>query len=437
MLHLRRHRFAFASLALILLLAGAAAGQYRPRQQTSKGPRAIAVLEWDAKGNVRLVPVSILMEGKWYDGGLYKADPVPMALEPETVYEVLNNGDPVGLFTITDVLQQQPTGAWFATGRYREGVEPPKPAAKPAPLTPAEKGDDRPVLRRPGSQPPAKPPEAAPGQKPEGSQTPPAAPKTDTSQTAPAPPAKPPEPTRTDDEDVNRPVLRRGKPAEEQAKKLPGDITGPSAKPAPPVKVLVAVSDAKNNQYRPFTWDWKAEDRDKVTRQMTDLALKALNAYATAHPGPKPAATLQDVQLRTFDLDLSNEPELVLTARAVEAAPAPPAPVRGRGKTRAAAPVSPPSAPAPVPGGLEFYVTIVARQDYNGDLRKMFSAVSDSRHLDAYPRYELIDAVDADGNGRGELLFRRINDQGRSFVIYRVGPSELSQVFDGGSPLPR
>ncbi len=429
MLHPRLRKFAIAGLAFVLL-AGTALGQYRPRQQASKGPRAIAVLEWDAKGHVRLVPVSILIDGKWYDGGLYKADPVPMALEPETVYEALSNGDPVGLFTITDVFQQSQSGAWYATGRYREGIEPPKPAAKPETKASASQQDERPVLRRPGSQPAAKPPQPASGQKPE---TPPA--KPDNAPAAPAPAAKPPEPARTEDEDVNRPILRRGKPEVEQAKNLPGDITGTPATQAPPTKVLVAVSDAKDNQYRPYTWNWKPEERDKITRQITDLALKALNTYAAAHPGPRPAAPLQDVQLRTFDLDLSNEPEVVLTARTGEAPPAPPAPVRGQRKTRAAA--QPEPAPSPLPGGSEFYVTIVARQDFNGEFRKLFSAVTDSRHLDAYPRYQLIDAVDAEGNGRGELLFRQINDQGHSFVIYRVGAGELSEIFDSGSPLQR
>jgi hypothetical protein len=44
---------------------------------------------------------------------------------------------------------------------------------------------------------------------------------------------------------------------------------------------------------------------------------------------------------------------------------------------------------------------------------------------------ELIDAVDADGDGRGELLFRQISDAGRAFVLYRVIGDRLWPLFQG------
>ena len=50
----------------------------------------------------------------------------------------------------------------------------------------------------------------------------------------------------------------------------------------------------------------------------------------------------------------------------------------------------------------------------------MFFAQTDSRHLDVSPRMELIDVVDADGDGRGELLFRQTSDAGSAYAIYRV-----------------
>ncbi len=414
-----RSRAALALAAMMLVLAGTSMGQYR-RQPVSRGPRAVAVIEWDAKGVPRLVPISIMIEGKWYDAGLYKADPVPMALEPETVYEATKDGDPMGLFTITAA--QQFKDAWYGIGRWREGVEPPKTEAKAQPKAPPAPEEERPRLHRPGAKPetpPATPPTRAP--KPEA-------------QPAPAPP-KPAEPVQ-EDEDSGRPILRRGKPAEEQAAgipALPGPPAGsPAAPGTKPTRVLVAISDAKHNDYRPFTWTTKPEETQKLTKLMSDLSIKELNAFAAPRPGPKPGA-LQDVEMRAFDLDLSNEPIFVFTARAGEAPAAPPAPGRGR-RTTKAAPAA--AAPAPSPsGGVEFYVTVVARQDFNGDMRKLFSAVTDSRHLDAYPRLELVDALDADGNGRGELLFRQINDQGRSFVIYRVGADSLAELFDSSAPM--
>jgi hypothetical protein len=44
---------------------------------------------------------------------------------------------------------------------------------------------------------------------------------------------------------------------------------------------------------------------------------------------------------------------------------------------------------------------------------------------------ELIDAVDADGDGRGELLFREISDAGSVYGIYRAGADQLFPLFEG------
>ena len=43
---------------------------------------------------------------------------------------------------------------------------------------------------------------------------------------------------------------------------------------------------------------------------------------------------------------------------------------------------------------------------------------------------ELIDAVDADGDGRGELLFRETSDAGTGWVIYRATADKLWKMFD-------
>jgi len=47
-------------------------------------------------------------------------------------------------------------------------------------------------------------------------------------------------------------------------------------------------------------------------------------------------------------------------------------------------------------------ITLIARTNLEGELRKLFFSETDSAHLDVAPRMELIDAVDADGDGRGE-----------------------------------
>jgi hypothetical protein len=67
-------------------------------------------------------------------------------------------------------------------------------------------------------------------------------------------------------------------------------------------------------------------------------------------------------------------------------------------------------------------------------VRQLFFSVTDARHLDQIPRLEFIDAVDADGDGRGELLFREVTDSGQGFAIYRVLPDTLSKIFDSMGP---
>ena len=67
----------------------AAFGQYAKKAPSNKGPRALGVLEVAANGKAHLIAVTIMIDGKFYDAGAYKADPIPMALQGETVYEAV------------------------------------------------------------------------------------------------------------------------------------------------------------------------------------------------------------------------------------------------------------------------------------------------------------------------------------------------------------
>ena len=116
--------------------------------------------------------------------------------------------------------------------------------------------------------------------------------------------------------------------------------------------------------------------------------------------------------MRAFDLDFSSSPTVVLTARL------PVAPAKGQRDTR-----------------FTYFVSVVARVDINDQAQKIFVSVTDTSHLDAIPRMELIDAVDADANGRGDLLFRQYSDIGISYGLYRVSPYQIEKVFVGGSSL--
>ncbi len=73
----------------------------------------------------------------------------------------------------------------------------------------------------------------------------------------------------------------------------------------------------------------------------------------------------------------------------------------------------------------------MARDDIYGDLHKVLASVTDTNHFDVLSKLELIDAVDADGDGRGELLFRQVSDAGSAFVLYRVIGDQLWPLFQG------
>jgi hypothetical protein len=193
---------------------------------------------------------------------------------------------------------------------------------------------------------------------------------------------------------------------------------------------MAAISDAGGAEFQPYTYDLKPDEERQFRNKMLELSADEVRAHtkqlaaerlaSTDKTGTSkqrtPAATkpvqpsFEDVQLRLFDLSNSNEPTLVLTASA-----------------RLAQRPNTPEASA----DLQYFVTLVARQDLNGDFHKAFSSVTDTRHLDVEPRLELIDAVDADGDGRGELLFRKIYDTGSAFVVYRVIGDQLYPLFEG------
>ncbi|MGI9102704.1 MAG: hypothetical protein ACR2IF_09705 [Terriglobales bacterium] len=445
------HRWPAALLCALLITAAAAQA---PKRKT-KGPRALALVEWTApNAPPRIIPVTILVDGRYYDASIYKADPVPMALEPGTVYEVEKSGASAGFVWLTTP-RQASNGAWYSGGRYQTNEQlaaarKPKPAPKqqaeegppklrkgsapqaasvppPPPgsqgTAPADESgeDDRPVLRRP---PAAAQPEPAP-----------AASKTTAAAEQPSP------------EEGPHPILRRGRPTAEPAEELPpmakpgsktAPANAPAAKPAAPVKVMAAISDAGGPEPHTYVFPWSADELQRARTGMIKLAAAALDDFARTHGGTRPGQ-LEDLEVRAFDLATNNEPYIVLSARAGEAPPAaPPSKSSSRKRTLPKSPAekssaektSAPPLPPPAPSGLQFWITMVARQDYSGELRKLKVWATDSRHLDAYPRMELIDVVDADGDGRGEFLFREITDRDRSFVLYRGRSDQLLELYN-------
>ena len=366
-----------------------------------------------ANGRAQLIPITIVLNGKFYDAGAYKADPVPMALQPETVYEAFRSGVSQGLFTVAGAAQRN-TG-WFADGKWKTAEE--IKAAKEKEETakraqkvtlPEDQVDAPPTLKRaPGSSTSStSAPSSSPKSPPQESKptTPPAKAGTSTSAASPVSPM----------EDPNRPILRRQAASEvsqEQTKITPEPISGP-------LRFLPAISDADGPDPRPYAYEMKPDEEQKYQTKMLAMATDAVRgrlAQAQVHVPPSatksgaakakavPPPEFHDVEMRVFDLSNTNEPVLVLIAGAHSA-----------------------SAPE-----LDFMVALVARQDIYGDLHKVFAQVTDNKHLDVLPRYDLIDAVDADGDGRGELLFRETWDSGPAYGVYRVIGDQLWPLFEG------
>jgi hypothetical protein len=494
-------------------------GERKVPRKKEAGPRAVAVLQLAANGKASLVPIAILVGGKFWDASAYKADPIPMALEPGTVYEAERAGSSLGLFTVNSALHSNAVNVqtpWLGTGAWvPEGSEKPKTALKaetvplgidtsdaPPRLTRHESApkETPPASTAPGSAPqnpssgtagsgqtsqgqtnpaqtspsPRQPTPGQPGSSPNpsapnpSSPTPPVNSKPTDSKPADAKPsdAKPSDRASTAQSDsgadeANRPRLRRGKPIEPLPEdEVPGYSksggassaaspanAGKPSEPAAdkaPVQLIPAISDASGPEPKSFAFEWLKDEEGERLQQMTSLAKEQVRAYVEAQakakmmpmPAPKPPGPqtarraaapktpasktkdpiLENVQMKAYDLWTNNQPVLVFTADAHM--PPPPA-----GSPHAA-----------TDSDLRYSILLVTNPDIYHNLHKLYVGVTDKYHLDITPRLELVDALDADGDGRGELLFREISDNGNGWIIYRATADKLWKMFDSLNP---
>jgi hypothetical protein len=263
----------------------------------------------------------------------------------------------------------------------------------------------------------------------------------------------------------NRPRLRRGKPATSFADlDIPGyskvdpnaipnhgvviatAATTTSAKPAaagPPatVQMIPAISDSAGPEPHSYGFEWLKDEEGERRQQLIESAEEQVRAYvearakATIAPKPAPAKTagsaahrvpakktatpvLSDVKMTTYDLWSSNQPIMVFSAQAQ---------VPPQTATHATAGTT-------ATPDLQYSVLLVAYPDIYNNLHKLYAGVTDKFHLDLTPRLELVDAVDADGDGRGELLFRETSDAGTGWVIYRATADKLWKMYDSLNP---
>jgi hypothetical protein len=410
----RKSRCTVILTVICSAVLGLASAQIARRPPADKGPRALGLLELAANGKAHLVAVTIMLDGRFYDAGAYKADPVPMALHSETVYEAVKSGVSQGLFIVSGAMHDHDKGAWIADGKWRSTAE--IEAEKARAKAEAEK-----------RAPKAPPPEQQIGGPPKLKRSPDTQSSSPAATNAPAaqPSAPAQKPASTDSakssrssssiEDPNRPVLRRGVSSETTHQQ-----TKESSESAPlvgPIQLIPAISDADGPEPRPYTYQMQPEEEQGYRKKMLAMAAEEVRgrawhgspeatgaAKSRSKAAPPPAPQFQDVQLHVFDLSNSNEPVLVLTANAHLS-----------------------SASA----DLTYIVALVAREDIYGDLHRVFAQTTDNQHLDVLPKYELVDAVDADGDGRGELLFRISSEGGSAFGVYRVIGDKLWPLFEG------
>ena len=402
-MNLYRRRTFPASLALLLAFIFALttftfAQRRKPHKLRATG---LLTLTTDPTGTTtaRLTPITILDQGRFEDASIYKARPEPMALDKGVVYEAQKSGVPVGYVTILNASNQ---GIWTALGKWQPVTEEAKKSGQPAhPAGSGSSGDDRPILHR-GENSSAEP----------ASTPPPVA-----AQATPTP-----EPQQEEPEDPDRPVLRRRSPASSPTPQPAPAASTPTpapqgavpSTPAPVAKsgtqTFVAVSDAEPSDTRSYEWKWKSGDEQQAEAKMRKLALAQLpreNAQLSE-------SSMQNVVIRAFDLDLSNDAVLVLTAE-VPGSYVTPGHKGAPGKF------------------VSRYITLIAKQNFEGDLERLSASVTDSSRLDVAPRLELIDAVDVDGDGLAELLFREYSFDQKGFIIYGIGRGAVTKVFEGAT----
>ena len=387
--------------ALCVAICVAAGSQVAKRRGVSKGPRALALVEVATNGHARLEPVTIMVDGKFYDASVYKANPVPMALQPETVYEGFKAGVSQGLFTVSTGIQ---TTSWFGLGIWKSNeqiaADKAKREARIAKLTqkPAEDATagGPPRLSRSRDNPPPKttaPPHTSPAETDDR-------PKLSNNNSSSA------HDRSLAEAEADRPVLRRQEPGQtgEQTK------AGLDDEPLKgPLQTIPAISDAGGPQAHPYTYEMKPEEQEAFLTKMKamaadELARKQASAGSEGSKnGRKPLAPeWKNFQLHVFDVSSSNEAVLVFTADAN---------LGGR-------------------SDVLYSIALAARQDIYGDLHRIFVTSTDDKHLDVQPKYDFIDVVDADGDGRGELLFRQTWDVGKGYAVYRVIGDRLWPLYE-------
>jgi hypothetical protein len=227
---------------------------------------------------------------------------------------------------------------------------------------------------------------------------------------------------RTEEQDPGRPTLRHGKSEQVQAD-VPVGRSGAAAiaTAAAPSrsandKVLLAIADSGNIESRPYGHKSSADERESDLQALKSMATEAIRKAAKERAslrGVDPTK-LDEVDFHILDPDYSNRPVEIFTA-IISVAPSkvwlPPGSVIK----------SPP----------RITVALVARKDSAGRLNQIYLMIADPTMLDVRPALQYLGAVDADGSGRAQLLFRKqVDVNSFAYVLYRATPYDLVKTFE-------
>lgn len=399
---------------MLLLAVGIAAGWAQSTGKQKRGPRAIAVVQWEGDpqkpANPVLMPIVVLDQGRYRDANSYFASPVPMAVESGVIYDVQKSGKIIGAFTVGDS-KRDAQGRWFGLGRFKPPASQEAESAKPEIKVKTKDSGEKPDA---GSKASSVPADNDPD-RPRIHRGPPVEQKTEKQDADIA----------KLDTDPNRPRLRRPSADDKNSEAKPGDPL--AILKTPNLNIDVAVSDQGGADARPYVYALKPEEEEKFRDALLKMAAAELTKKGSApsevrvpdpapaeKPGPrrrgtsaakkpaspasqaKPAPGFVESHLYVFDLNTNNAPLLWLSAKSADGQ----------------------------------FVTVAAWLEVDLTVRRVFAQVTDNNHLDVYPRLEMVDAVDAHGNGRGDLLVRAWGDHGARYVLYHAAPDSLDVLFD-------
>jgi hypothetical protein len=468
----------------VLLMSGLLAGSFvssghaQVKTADAQAARAVAVVEFtgtlEKPERSRLIPITFWDGQQYQDAGVYMARPAPLALDRGVEYELEAAGTPKSFYDLREtgsVDNPQSGPVWFGYGTWRPYIlsAAPRPGRRGRlPDVVGNSDDGRPHLkRRPDSEETGAGP-TTPTAPARAEEKPTLKRRSDASDTGEATserdaavspqvveqdhrehpdttaqdanstnstnsanssednkkdkkkkykPAKDVATVRAvDTEDEDRPHLRKN-PLGDTDKFEATRLTGSSED----VVQMVAVSDAQRLDLRAFGFGWPDEaTRQQIRAQLEAVARKALGVDANAappqktsiltrgkviqNPGPPPVAPeYKEDDFRAFDLQQTGQPTLVYSAH-VE---------NGEGNQRG--------------------LTLIAQVGEEDKVLVLSQSAFESAHLADSPWMKLVDAVDADGDNRAELLFElRSGGNTRSFALWKIRRGSAAEVFRSG-----